>query len=276
MKDCPKIMLNDLLQLKDLENVKIRFNLMFGGNWNPVELFKNNDFETLITGHYSDSNSKNNFKTGQITIGLIRIDDRNDLWLLFHIGKITKELHKKNSIAYEYEELSEYKKYFGRMTVKYQNHSQKMIRNATSIINDCEIYEILPDIFDDDEFPGYDKVNLTWNDLKRVIEKDSWKTALKNQKGIYLITDTFTGKRYVGSAYGKHMILGRWKTYVQTGNGGNSELCKISFDYIKANFRYAILEIFKSTTDDKTIIERESWWKALLLTRDERFGYNKN
>ena len=33
--------------------------------------------------------------------------------------------------------------------------------------------------------------------------------ALRNQKGVYLITDTSNGKMYVGSAYGDEMILNR-------------------------------------------------------------------
>lgn len=37
------IKLNDILQLNDLNNVKVRFNLMFAQNWNPIELFKNGD-----------------------------------------------------------------------------------------------------------------------------------------------------------------------------------------------------------------------------------------
>ena len=40
------------------------------------------------------------------------------------------------------------------------------------------------------------------------------------------------------------------------------------------NFEYSILDIFKSTTDDQTIITRENWWKSVLKTRN--FGYNKN
>ena len=79
---------------------------------------------------------------------------------------------------------------------------------------------------------------------------------------------------YVGSAYGQDMILGRWRNYVSNGHGGNIELKKIPFDYIKENFRYSTLDIFKSTIDDTVIIQRESWWKETLLTRE--FGYNKN
>ena len=33
-------MLNELLRFDDLSNVKVRFNLMFKGNWNPVDIFK--------------------------------------------------------------------------------------------------------------------------------------------------------------------------------------------------------------------------------------------
>ncbi|GAB1411245.1 hypothetical protein MASR1M90_23990 [Desulfovibrionales bacterium] len=70
------------------------------------------------------------------------------------------------------------------------------------------------------------------------------------------------------------MIHGRWLSYVNTGHGGNKKLKDLSFDYIKTNFKYSILEIFKSTTDDKIILKRESWWKDTLLSR--KFGYNDN
>jgi len=106
------------------------------------------------------------------------------------------------------------------------------------------------------------------------LEKDIWRTALENQKGVYLITDVSNGKRYVGSAYGENMILGRWLSYVRTGHGGNVGLKDMTFEHIKQNFRYSILDIYKSSTDDKVIINRESWWKEVLLSRE--YGYNKN
>ena len=36
-----------ILKLDNLHNVKIRFNLMFDGNWNPIEFFKNADFANI-------------------------------------------------------------------------------------------------------------------------------------------------------------------------------------------------------------------------------------
>ena len=268
-----KIKLNDILRIENLENAKIRFNLQFGKNWNPIEIFKNGDITTMLNGHYHNYNKKS-YKVGQITIGLVPIKKKEDHWLLFHIGKVTKDLNKFNGIGYEYEDLPEYEKYVGRLIVKFKNKVQTMIRNAESVIDDCLVSQILPETFDNDLFPGYDKVNISWDELRRVIEKDNWKTALQNQKGVYLMTDISNGKKYVGSAYGQNMILGRWKSYIKNGNGDNKELKVLPFNHIKKNFKYTILDIYKSTTDDQIIIERENWWKEVLQSR--KFGYNSN
>jgi hypothetical protein len=272
-KSDKKILLNEILKLDNVHNVKIRFNMMNNDSWNPLEFFKNNDTARLLGGQYWNYKKNRSFKNGQITIGFIRLNE-NNLWLLFHIGRVTKDLNKFDGVGYEYEILSEYEKYFGRLIVKFKNKSQTMIRLATSVIDECEVVQILPDTFDNDIFPGYDNVNVSWDELSRVITKEGWKTALKNQKGIYLITDSSNGKMYVGSAYGENMILGRWNSYVRTGHGGNIELKKLPFEYIKKNFEYSILEIFKSTIDDQTILTREIWWKSVLKTRT--FGYNQN
>lgn len=268
-----KILLREILKFDDLDNVKIRFNLMFEGHWNPIDFYKNADFEILLKGQYWNYSKNKSFKNGQTTIGLLKLNN-NDLWLLFHVGKITNDLNVFNGVGYTYEVLSEYEKFFGRLIVKFKNKAQTMIRLASSVIDECEVMQILPDTFDNDIFPGYDKVRISWHELSRVITKETWRTALQNQKGVYLISDGSNGKMYVGSAYGENMILGRWISYVKSGNGGNVELKKLSFEHIKENFEYSILEIFKSTTDDQTIIAREMWWKNLLKTKD--FGYNQN
>lgn len=269
-----KVFLNDILKFENLDNIKVRFNLMFDNNWNPIEIFKTRDFDTLLRGQYWNYKTKKSYKEGQITIGFIKIANNEDLWLLFHIGKVTKDLNKLDGVGFEFEQNCDLEKYFGRLIIKYKNKAQTMIRKASSVFDECEVIQLLPDTFDNDIFPGYDKVNISWKELSRVISKESWKTALHNQKGVYLITDMSCGKMYVGSAYGGNMILGRWQSYVKNGNGGNVELKKLSFAHIQEFFRYSILDIFKSTTDDNIIIERESWWKETLLTR--KFGYNIN
>lgn len=268
------IKLNDILRLGNLNNVKIRFNIMFAENWSPIELFKNGEISKMLEGQYHNYNKNKSYKEGQITLGFVKIRRTEDFWLLFHIGQVTKDLNIRNGVGYEYKVLPEYQKYVGRLIVKFKNTVQTMIRNAESVLDDCYVSQILPDTFDNDIFPGYEKVNITWDEMHRVLEKENWKTALQNQKGVYLITDTSNGQMYVGSAYGENMILGRWRAYVKTGHGDNIGLQQRSFDHIKRYFKYSLLDIYKSTTDDQTIIERESWWKEVLQTR--QFGYNEN
>ena len=46
------------------------------------------------------------------------------------------------------------KKFVGRSIVRYKNTSQNMVRRAESVIDECEIAQILPDVFDNDIFPS--------------------------------------------------------------------------------------------------------------------------
>jgi hypothetical protein len=274
-----KIKLNSILNIENLANVKIRLNLS-NASWNALEHYHNNPRHMLV-GHFHNSTKKKWFKENQIVIGLAQI--KNDDWLLIDISKITKSYNnfwdgKTDSTVntfYEHEKLQEFEKYFGRLIVQFHKDNAYVTLSGNRI-DDFIVKEILPSSLDTDLFPGYDKVNITWETMKRVLEKDTWKTVLENQKGVYLITDISNGKRYVGSAYGEFMILGRWKAYIRTGNGGNDGLKSLTLDYIQRNFKYSILDIYKSSTNDQVIIERESWWKEVLLSRQEQFGYNEN
>lgn len=268
------IYLNEILRFEDLNNVKIRFHLMIEDNWSPIDFFRNGEEQVLLKGQYWNNQTRKSFKDGQVTVGFVKIDKKGNNWLLFHVGKITKDLNILDGVGYEFETLDQFKKYFGRLIIRFNNKAQIMVRNANSVIQDCEVVQILPSILGNDMFPGYDKVNISWYELNSVMRNSNWKTALQNQKGVYLITDYSNGKMYVGSAYGEEMIFGRWLAYIQNGHGGNSDLKKLDFEHIKENFKYAILDIYKSTTDDLVIRERESWWKEVLNTR--KFGYNNN
>ena len=263
------ILLNDILNLKDLESTKIRF-VKGNGIDDPLDLFKR-DRKALLNWQFYNYKSKF-FKPGQTAIGFVRIE--KDKWLLFDISKINNDLNIFNGVGYEYEQIKEFEKYFGRVVIEYKNKVQTLCRKANSVIRDCKVLQILEDTFDDDIFPGYENVSKSWKELQNILNKGAWKTALENQKGVYLITDKSNGKMYVGSATGDDMIYGRWSTYIKNGHGGNAELRTLDFSHIKDNFYYSILDIYKSTTDDKIILKRESWWKKTLQSR--AFGYNKN
>ncbi len=265
------ILINDILGFKNIDNLKIRFVMPNSADDDPMTLFKD-DKKKLLDWQFWNYKKKKSFKENEIAIGFVKIEA--DKWLLFDISRITKDLNKLDSVGYEYETVQEFEKYFGRIIIEFKNKSQNMVRKANSVINDCKVVQIIENTFDDDLFPGYENVNVSWDTLKRVINKGVWKTALENQKGVYLITDKSNGKNYVGSAYGGDMLHGRWSDYIRTGHGSNKELKTLDINHIKENFQYSILDIYKSTVDDKTIINRESWWKKILLSKE--YGYNGN
>lgn len=273
------ILLNDLLKFipEQEEKAKVRFNIPHDSE-NPIDIFKNNPDKINKEWLYWRKKQRY-FEAGQIAICLVRI--RGDYWLLTTVDTVDRELGKKNGINYEYTPFNEYQGYYGRTIVKFHKGFQNSCVNYKKYKDQLEVCQILPDIFDDDDFPGYDKVKLSYPQLKSILNrnKKDWIAALGNQKAVYLITDLSNGKLYVGSATSNNgMLLQRWKDYVANGHGGNKELKGIvsanGKKYVEDNFQYSILENYNQKIDDNVILERESWWKDVLQTR--KYGYNDN
>ena len=278
-EDEMKIKLNDLLQLSlsNKNKVKVKFN-QDDGIENPVELYLS-DPDIINSQWLFWRNKQRYFNVGQIAICLLKLS--YDTWLLTTIKRVTKELDVLDGVNYEGEELAEYRQYFGRVIIKYHKTVQTQGMFYNTVCDEMEVLEVLPSAFDGDEFPGYDKVRLSYAQLKLIVDrrKKSWIAALENQKAVYLITDKKSGKLYVGSATSDNgMLLARWSDYVGNGHGGNSRLKKLvqeqGFPYVKQYFQYSILENYNAKIDDKVILEREAWWKEILQSRS--FGYNDN
>ena len=271
--------LNDLLHIKpeDIPNVKIRFN-QFTGEVNPLDSYIQ-DPEIVNTQFFLWRTKQRYFNVGQVAICFLKLSE--DMWLLTTIKRIVKELDVYEGINYEGEELEEYKPFFGRVIVKFHKTFQTQGVFYESVYQELEVNQILPTTFQGDDFPGYDKVRLSYEQLSTILNcgKRDWIAALENQKAVYLITDKNNGKLYVGSATSdKGMLLQRWRNYVANGHGGNVELIDLvnrkGLEYIKQNFQYSILENYNAKVDDHVILERESWWKETLQSRN--FGYNSN
>ena len=81
----------------------------------------------------------------------------------------------------------------GKMIIGFKKDFRASYLCLENYIEDFEVLEITRDVCKT-EFPGYDKVNVTWEELSGLIDTDAWKTALANQKGVYLITDSSNGK----------------------------------------------------------------------------------
>ena len=135
-----------------------------------------------------------------------------------------------------------------------------------------EVLEILREPYSGQPFPGYESIDLPFSQLETLVRNNrtDWKAALENVHGVYLITDTKTGKRYVGSAYGEQGIWSRWVEYATSGHGWDTELRKLvepDLDYPRKNFRFALLEYRAARTPEKIILERETFWKKVLLAQ---------
>jgi len=274
-----KILLNDLLHIpaEQAGNVKVKFN-QSNGNDDPMELYLR-DPQTVNTDWFLWRSKQRYFSVGQIGICLLKLSW--DTWLLTTIKRITADLDVTDGVNYEGEELEEYRRYFGRVIIKYHKTVQTQGMYYNTVCNELEVLQLLPTTFDGEEFPGYDNVRLSFPQLQSILErrKQSWIAALENQKAVYLITDRHTGKLYVGSATSDAgMLLQRWSNYAANGHGGNKELVALvqekGFGYVKQYFQYSILENYNAKTDDHVVLKRESWWKETLQSR--KFGYNSN
>lgn len=62
------------------------------------------------------------------------------------------------------------------------------------MLNDCMVSQILPSIFDKDKFSGYYKMYDSFEELELLIKKSTWRTALQNQKKVYLQINTSNSK----------------------------------------------------------------------------------
>jgi hypothetical protein len=99
---------------------------------------------------------------------------------------------------------------------------------------------------------------------------------LNSISGVYLILDKHSGKQYVGSAYGKGGIWGRWKKYTKNPSGGNELIKQHLIKKPKAyeNFQFSILRVLEHSSTKDEVIAQEVRMKKKLGTR--AFGLNQN
>jgi hypothetical protein len=129
------------------------------------------------------------------------------------------------------------------------------------------------------QFTDYFDFILEFKQLEEIVNNQykDWKRMLSATKGVYLISDTKTGKLYVGSAYGEDGIWGRWVSYIKTNGHGNNKTLKalVSKDKNYANnFLFSILMLLPRTITPDQAIEKEKLFKNKLGTNS--FGLNNN
>jgi len=237
----------------------------------PLNAFFGNEFK-----EWQEHQNQKNFERDYILSFIYYAPNQ---WLFAGIFKSISCNYEVDHYRYKTELLDIGADLAGRLIIFFQKEFRASYLRLEKHYEKFEISEILKERIAIQKFPGFENVNIKFDYLRTIFSKGetTWKTALENVKGIYLICDLKNGKKYVGSAYGEDAFWSRWEQYIQSGHGGNIELKQLlkdrGDDYSK-NFQFSILEVRASTTSDDEIIGRENHWKEVMLSRE--FGYNKN
>ena len=304
-----QILLVDIIQGLQPDNFKARYagyrcKLRFSKPWDditpdgttvrrdPHEMYRNGDTEFLPSILTVGDSGPRRVMENDITFQFIEI--RPHKWLFvgayrtIDLNGVGVNPYTKKPYPYANAEyLMDFDKFAGRVIVNFTNLPQRFFYTSDSIIGGIEVAEILSESYLEqaDEFPGYDRVSRDYKSLSVCMQKSDWRNALSSVYGVYVITDTKTGKLYVGSAYGEDGVYGRWSVYLANGyDDGNKdypnkrlkELVKNNgIDYVRENFKYTLVEIFpKSDVGRERALMHEAYWKEVLKTRE--YGYNDN
>lgn len=171
-----------------------------------------------------------------------------------------------------------------RLVVEW-NGAKAYVQYSKAAIANKPVVAIYPDA--KHKFPGYDEVCWKFDQMKQYVENEDRYpeicSALSAVNGVYLIVDEIDGKMYVGSAFGKDGILGRWKVYANSdGTGGNRGL----IEHLRKNpnryhdLSFSILKVLHRTgnksEDEKRALVEEMLYKKKLGTLSGKHGLNHN
>ena len=225
--------------------------------------------------------NKNDFNRPYI-FSLAQMPGAKDFWMFGGIWRVLGTRLEDERTYYDVELEDDCRSLIGRLKL-HRVHRQRGTRlNLEHHYDEFIVSEILSAKYTGRSFPGYDAVNLSFQELESLIahNREDWSTALGHIKGIYLITDTLTQRRYVGSASGEWGIWSRWSVYASQGHGGNvgmrELLAEHDLGYCRKHFRFTLLEHHDARTDDSIIRSREIYWKQVLDTRHVETGLNRN
>ena len=271
------IFLKDIWPIDNVENYKIHFGRKFTDPerkiFEPLDEWVS---DRLIWQNWQEHYPGMDDFNREYIFSVINFYHESDAWLFGGIFRVKD----RPGDRYEVELVEIGKEFIGRLKLRLQYKDRKTRVKFENHYHKFEVLEILREPYTGRVFPGYDKIDIMFTELEAVIrkEKPDWKLALTIMNGVYMITDISSGKQYIGSACGEEGIWSRWQEYVSSGHGGNKELKKLlsteSLEYARSNFKFTLLENFHAKVKDETVIDREKYWKEVLLTG--RFGLNLN
>lgn len=226
---------------------------------------------------YQERQNRQNFKCEHV-VGLVRF--KPNKWIFTGVWRVlgVKSIGPRQ-FQYETELLKGQDELVGRLVVHHERTGRQAYLRGKKNDSRFVISSVLEEALSIEDFPGYRQVSLTFSQLQTVVNQsvDGWRTPLSSVKGIYVIADEETGCLYVGSATGDGGLWQRWAQYATSRHGGNKELRALlreeGAEYA-SNFRFTVLEVADLYSTNDEIVERESYWKDALGSREH--GYNAN
>jgi len=189
----------DEIKEENYREYKVHFAIGGKGRKNdaPLNVFVMNGFK-----EWQEYQTKQNFERDYV-FSLIYY--KKNEWMFAGIYESITSIEMKDHFQYETKLLDLHEDLTGRLIISYKKPFRNSYPNLETVYKDLRFVEILRDKAKIEEFPGYEKVNISFSKLKYIVEQkeSSWKTALSNIYGIYLISDNSNGKLYVGAAYGE-------------------------------------------------------------------------
>ncbi len=236
----------------------------------PENKFKNTDYVLSFLG---DEGTKGKY-LGCYKLNGFEPYKTELLPIDFYLGSETFS----NCVMWNMERTDILSDWIDRLVIDWGKGTINWCQNGTT---EKEILYISPSV-SEIEFTSYDQILIPYQTLRTIVynrkQFHEWENKLSAIAGIYLITDTKTGKHYVGSASGEDGgIWQRWSDYAHTKHGGNSQLVKLIAtdpDYSN-NFLYSILEVFPIKRDKHEVLEYEQLYKRKLQSLIP-FGLNEN
>lgn len=251
---------------------------VFNGETHPIDVLANDPDEWQRWNSWRNVNDDFNRK---YVFSLAQ--DRHDptLWLFGGIWQVVGRRPEPRAHSYDVvlrEDLLG--PFIKRLYVRLALAGRNRRRNMEVLLDQMTVASIAEEVFVGDPFPGHDRINHSLAEIQTIVEQNrpDWRIALESMKGVYVIHDQISGARYVGSAYGDTGIWQRWSTYAATLHGGNvgllAHLAEKGEDHFRRNMRFALLEFWSMRTEDQHVLDRETYWKEVLLARS--LGHNKN
>jgi hypothetical protein len=243
----------------------------WNGEEDPLEVYYRGGFDL-----WQSWQNKPNFERA-LVVSLISLPEATR-WLFVGVyASKGKRVLQNGKYQYDLEPLPAYAEFAGRLFVTFSRTRASYLLGENCAPR-MTVHAVTAEPVKLHEFSGFKTVDISFEDLDYLVRSGttSWRAALGSVAGVYLITDTLTGKLYVGSATGEGGIWGRWCQYAD-GHGHNEELKRLvgaeGIERAK-HFRFSVLEIADTHASSNEVLERESHWKRVLLTRIH--GWNAN